>query len=73
METPNVAHGTSEGDGVTKDERGELGSARSISETSSTAPCASYVGRNVREPVLKFCDQLRQKSNILPIKGKFKL
>jgi hypothetical protein len=32
-----------EGEGVTKDEGGELGTARSISETSSTAPCATFV------------------------------
>ncbi len=34
---PNVVHGASEGDG------GELGTARSISETSSTAPCTTFV------------------------------
>ncbi len=33
-----------EGEGVTKDEGGELGMGRSISETSSTGPCLTFVG-----------------------------
>ncbi len=36
--------GESEGEDVTKDEGGELGTARSISETSSTGPCLTFVG-----------------------------
>jgi hypothetical protein len=32
-----------EGEDVTKDEGGELGTVRSISETLYTAPCATFV------------------------------
>ncbi len=41
---PNVAHGASEGEEDDDEGQvGELGTARSISETSSTAPCATVV------------------------------
>jgi len=36
----NVAHGASEGE----DEGGELATARSITETSATAPCTTFMG-----------------------------